>query len=282
MRKVSSGQFWQPRSVAEDNAIAEVADHYRRRQRLSQGTSGDVPVLWTPSIQRIRNGSGSDRITGDILAINYNAQTVDFDETVAVAGGSKNVYESNGTINPLDLMTNLILSGVKPSTGSSPIYRHVGRFAVLLEPIKATETGLCVIDGLAAARLTMDHEDHPYADIAHNSTRLTSNWYGSAEIIHWVTVTLNDDVTEETWGLVRMGPFQAPIYKGTVTEIGGIGSGTSGDVDIFYNVYYDAVTSTTITAHRWMEGANTVENSAECLVRYFRDEGKWYITEQEC
>jgi len=260
MRKVAPGQQWQPPSADQHNAWTAAAEDYQRRRMLGSTMPQRNGLTLPPGVIRIRNDTATACVTGDILALH---------DVVIDASA----FDVSG-VQVLEWMANLLWSGTRPSTTTpTPTYAHIGRFAVLVEPLAAGAIGLAVADGLTVAQIDVNYADHPYADIATDTYRLTSNWYGSAEIIY------KEEVGATWWGVVRMGQFNSPTYMGIVEETGGIAASGNGDVDI---VFKGADTNETITAYRWMEAANTVAEDAECLVRFFRDEQKWYIVEQEC
>jgi hypothetical protein len=123
------------------------------------------------------------------------------------------------------------------------------------------------------AQLDVDYADHPFEDIAHDTFRLTSNWYGAAQILYKVQV---DSVW---WAKVRIGNFQAPDYDGVV-QTGGITAGSSGNVNLHYE---GADTSETLTVHHdHMEGSHDAAANDECRIAFFKDVQKWRIKELEC
>lgn len=206
---------------------------------------------------RIRNSSGADREQGDVLAIDPD---------------SLDVKPSDDLVKFKRLPA---LVGITPA-----IATHLGKFVVLEQSLKQSRIGWGVLSGIVVAQLDASpaSTEHPYADIADASTRLTSGWYGSAEIL------FEETTGGERWAIVRMGSFESPDYKGVVTEAGGITAGSSGDVDILIGgTHHTNDAEETITAElSWMEGSDDAANDAEVLVRYFRDEQKWRITQIEC
>jgi len=252
MRRYRKGQTWRPPTTAESAASADALEGYRRRS--PQAPDRQFPI----DNVLIKNASGTGCLTGDILAL---------DDVVIDA----DTFDDSG-VNAIEWASHVIWSGTKPNTSTpTPTYAHIGRFAVLTEPIANGSIGYGVVDGLVVAKLDMDYADHPYADIAHNTYRLTSNWYGAAEILY------TEQVDATWWGLVRVGAFQAPLYKGVADST--ISSGSSGTVSLWYA---GADTSENVTCHLWMEGSNDIASGSECVMRFFRDEQKWVITEAEC
>lgn len=70
------------------------------------------------------------------------------------------------------------------------------------------------------------------------------------------------------------------VWKGVVTEVGGIDPDSSGEVTIWEN---GIATTWKVTAHlNWMHNDLPVAYEAEVLVRFFEDENKFVITNGEC
>ena len=160
-------------SASAHNAFADVANWF-------QGTGGfpgnPLPPAtgWRGDVVRIFNYSGEHCAAYDVLAIDDVLITP---EDVQVTGGDNP--------NPMRWAGNVLLKGVTPALSSD--YKHIGNFAVLLEPIPHRDeepkaSGWAIVSGLTVAQLDMVYEDHPRADVADGTRRLTSNWYGAAQI----------------------------------------------------------------------------------------------------
>ncbi len=222
----------------------------------------------SPDVQTIliKNDSGSDVDAFDVLGV--GGMTIEPSDIA-----------SAGTFNPHLWRQNLCILGKKPNTTTpTPNYLHIGNFAILREPIANGAFGRAVVSGLSIVQLDVQYADHPYADIAHDTTRLTTNWYGAAQILFKQKVTAT--TPNEWWALVRLCNFESPVYKGVVD--GAITPGSSGTVDIYLE---GSVTSPLqqVTAYfDHMEGTDAAADNAECLVRFFRDEKRWQIVELAC
>lgn len=121
--------------------------------------------------------------------------------------------------------------------GSRPNCDHVGKFAVLLQPIKDGEVGLAIASGIAQVQIEIENEDHLFADITpDDASKLTSCENGSAQILWHVPGT------GKRWSVVRIsnspdGPAcvsstttSMETTTGTTgTEEGTTGTGTTGE-----------------------------------------------------
>lgn len=189
--KASSGEpFKVPHSW---NDMVDAGQHYAQRKRLGLAAWHPKSQPNSRGIIHVKNESGQDCEVGDILAVGgVVVDAVDYDDS---------------GVNLLHWMNNVVWSGTLPD-----IATDVGRFAVLLDPIVDDGFGLAVVDGIVAAKIDIDSAYHLYADIADDSVRLTSNWYGSAEILY------KEQISSDWYAIVRMGPFAAPSYPGKVNS----------------------------------------------------------------
>jgi len=161
---------------------------------------------------------------------------------------------------------NTAIKGIIPATPT-----HIGLWAMAAEPIASGLVGRGILTGVMAVPITINHADHPFADIANSSYALTSNWYGSAEIL-WKAAS-----SGSTYAVVRLGTYTSPEYKATAD--GTINAGSSGTVTI----KKDGSSSQQVTAYlNWMAGTHNVASSDELLIKFFRDENKWVIINAEC
>lgn len=232
------------------NDMLDAAADLRDRRTLGSIRAREARHLVQPDIVLIQNDSGSDVDAFAVLGIDTLQITA-----TAVADG--------GTLNPLAWADNLLLSGVEPDIDADS--KHIGNFAITLEPIGDGKVGRAAVSGLVVAKLDMVYEDHPFADVADGTTVLTSNWYGAAEIIY------KEEVTGVWWGIVKLGKFVSPIYKGKADAE--IAVDDSGTVSIWFA---GADTGENVTAYNdWTNGI--IDSGAEIFVRYFRDERKWVV-----
>jgi hypothetical protein len=151
MRHVSPGSK-QSISAADWNRLADLANR-------SPDTRGGGPLVrdWAFPYVHVENTAG-DQERGAVLAI----QEPRFDFADA----------SDDIGLPLFL-------GVTPTV---PTY--LGRFAVLLEPVKAGKIARAILHGMVKARVEITNERHRYADIVDgDSSKLVSRPIGGAQII---------------------------------------------------------------------------------------------------
>ena len=141
----------------------------------------------------IRNATEDDHDIGDILAI------------------SGSVYDPAEESELASFKFAPILRGIDPAFPD-----HIGRFVILLEPIRSGSIGNAVLSGMAWCKVEMDFRGRPFADIdplgSQPTTRLVGNEYGGAEILY----IEDEDKDPEEWtagtknALVRLGSFNSP------------------------------------------------------------------------
>lgn len=271
------------------NAFARAANAYDARLL---GGGVDLPrTQWQPDVRLIRNDSGEDCEAGDVLAIEGVVTTpedLELDGADPDPGLESAAYFQRWG-------PELIFKGVQPDL-SSPVLlnQHVGRFAVLLEPIPHDATnpkhGLAVFNGIVTCPIDMVYADHPFADLAHDTRRLTSNWYGSAEIIY--TQRLVDGVVDDLWesgpevvtwyATVRLGNFRSEELEVVVSEASGIAYGASGTASVKWGgVLADPLQTLTIYFNRLGTG-NTLTNGRAADVRYDRSMQQWRVMGANC
>lgn len=151
---------------------------WARTQRGS-GKNQVAQLVRNSTIVRIKNTSGADRDRFHVLGL--GAPTIDA-ATDAVS------FKYDPTI-----------------TGETPLVStHVGRFGVLLEPIKNNEFGRAVIAGITPAIINVASDKAmKFADIEDSQPgRLQLLPYGAAELLWRETGS-----GASKWGLVRIGPM---------------------------------------------------------------------------
>lgn len=232
------------------NDLVEMLQHWRgARYNLQAGR----PELLTNLVRcKIKNSSGADRDRYSILGID------------------------DALIEPSDDLAHLQNLPEPLFDGKTPLVAdHLGKWALLLEPIKAGKIGRAAIGGCLLAELNVPGGStypHPYADISNSSTVLTSNWYGAAEILAgpWT-------YSGKRWAYVRIGNWQSPTYlaKSTTT----VTSGSTGSAQI----YYAGSAEETVTVYfSWMHAGDNLPSSNDLLIRYYRDNQKWRVEEAKC
>lgn len=225
------------------------------------GGGSDVTLTqWQTDVRMIRNDSGEDCDAGDALALSGVVVTP---EDVDIA------------TNFMRWGPQLMFTGVKPDL-QTPVAKnkHIGNFAVLLDPTPDGKPGRAVFSGLVTAPITLAHADHTLVDLAHDTFRLTSSFYGAGEIISKFEWPAESD----TWyAAIKLGMFVAPILDGVAQE--SIADGASGDVEILWG---DDPSETIVAWNDHMAGGNAVGSGKDVMVYFHREKGRWSIKELEC
>jgi hypothetical protein len=245
------------------NAFAQAANAYSSTEL--QGGGDVLPTQWQTDVRLIQNDSPDDAAAGDVLAI----------EGVVITPEDAQV-DTNWMRWPGDL----VFSGVKPDL-LKPIvlYPHVGHFAVLLEPIPKGKQGLAVFSGIVTAPINLVYYEHPFADVAHDTRQLTSNWYGAAEILYTQEWPVDSG---KFYAAVKLSNFQSTELEVVISQSGGIAANGSGLVDVYWRgVVTNPLQSETAYLH-WMHGGNAVAEGKQAIARYDRDKQQWRIRNVEC
>jgi hypothetical protein len=244
LEKVAPGSPIQ-RWAADHNAFVDAA----RAEQMRQLTIG-VPnssVTHSPGEVDIRNDSGATRREGDILALNG----VVFSATQNLA-----TYKYQRTWK-----------------GILPTLAQVGKFAVLTTPAASGRYAKAILTGEVACIIQVNHIQHQYADIAAGSARLTSNWYGGAEILDKAAGT------GEKWAVVKLGAFFAgKIYGKTNVDIN---PEASGLVTVWYAGLQSAPAAT-VTGHLMRLADELIVATTHVAMEYQRDEQKLVIVNAKC
>lgn len=265
--RYSPGDSWRPLATAL-NSYGAAADWYAGTGGGS-GPPTPLPEPWQGDVRWIRNDSGEDCDAGDVLAIDGVVVTP---EDIAIEE------------NFLRWGPELIFIGVKPDLETPvALNKHVGHFAVLLDPIPHDESnpkyGRAVYSGIVTAPIDLVYAHHPFADVAHDTFRLTSNWYGSAEILY------NQEWPAESdnwFAAMRVSNFRTQELLVEVSEGYGIPHGSSGDA----KVYWGGVLTNplqTIEIHFTRLGlGNTLSAGTMADVRYNRSTQHWEVMGANC
>ena len=168
-----------------------------RAEQARQGDQG-VPGQAVPresGIVLVKNTTESDLDRFDILGIDSPVFTPDEAEQ--------------------EFKNRVALRGVAPTLAD-----HEGRFAILLEPIKAGGIGLAGVQGVFPVKVDVQDEDHGFADVDEGECgHLKSALTGAAQIL-W-----KESGTGEKWAVVRLGlPHRAGFWARLTGEAAG-GSG---------------------------------------------------------
>lgn len=241
------------------NAWSRAANAHDAR---SLGGGAEFPrTQWQGDVRLIKNDSGFDCDAGDALAIADDVVVTPEDVAIET--------------NFLRWGPQLVFTGVKPDL-ETPVAKnqHIGKFAVLLEPLPDGSTGPAVFSGIVTAPITLAHADHTLCDLAHDSFTLTSSFYGAAEIVKKYEWPADSD----TWyAAVKIGMFVAPILDGVAQA--SIADGASGDVEILWG---GDPSETIVAWNDHMAGGNAAGSGKDVMVYFHREKGRWSIKELEC
>jgi hypothetical protein len=185
-RKVQPGQRLEIPADAW-NAFLDAARWVRQQQLASEHEAG--PEIRQATIVKIRNESGGDRQRFDIVGVQ-----------VPIIPPKDNLQE---------FQNKLAMIGVMPAD-------HVGKFAVLLEPLASGAIGRAVIAGVAICRLMVNPAQlYAFAQvIPGNPDALQNVPHGSARVL-WIQPYDPDDPSSlyRRWAVVRLddGDYEAHV-----------------------------------------------------------------------
>ncbi|MCL2646106.1 MAG: hypothetical protein FWD61_03760 [Phycisphaerales bacterium] len=220
LKKVQSGDKLRMPAAAY-NAFIDTARDFQARQRGISST----PQAATRSsgIVLVRNDSSEDLTRYSVLGV---------DKPII------------GPKDKLDSFKNCVaVVGVKPTKDD-----HVGKFVVLLEPLKRKAIGMAYGAGMCPVKIDVPDEkiEYPYADIADGKTaNLKAKHYGAATIL-W-----REGGTGVQWALVRLGsPMKAQVFPVKLKQVYGEQGDEKKPATWTYDVS-DAITDDTLA-----EGVN--------------------------
>ena len=176
IRRRQTGDKLAQFTLGEVNQIIDAANLVLGDQGSGRGPG---PRSAAPATVLIRNDSGADCVAYDVLGL--DAPLIAPDDAAGVRGFKQRI----------------MLSGVVPTV------EHVGRFAVLTEPIADGRIGRATIAGAGIAYLRIDEADHQFAEVEAGTTfGLVTTTSGTAAILWKETVTSPGDWG---WAIVRIG-----------------------------------------------------------------------------
>ena len=185
-KKVQTGQ---PLKIPAEtfNAFLDAARDFRARQQSRETQS--QPTFRQSGIVKVKNSSGADRGRFEILGM---------DRPIFTPTDNLDTFQNEVT-----------LVGVMPDGE-----KHLGRFCVLLEPLKTDAIGLAVIAGVCPVRVNVHEESDTFAEIKDGeATQLKSGGSGSATIL-WK----ESGTGENKWAVVRLGNPQPLIRKAEMID----------------------------------------------------------------
>lgn len=173
-----------------------------RRVIQDQGRTG--PAISLPrstDCLAVRNDSNSARALFDVVAFNSHVATATRGLLITP---DDNLPEFKGRP---------VLKAYKPCTDRIDGKNDIGRFGILLQPLKSGAIGLAQISGATVCKINVEDEGHLYADVKiHESDELLSREVGAAEIL-WKEAGTGTG----KWAIVRLGQFIAPPLIGMLT-----------------------------------------------------------------
>jgi len=185
LKKVQSGDALRIPARTFNTIIDATRDYLDRQQ--SQSTDAARGFRQT-GIVLVRNDSGADRDRFHVLGIDGPVFTP--------------------TANLDEFKNRVVLKGKKPSRDD-----HLGKFVVLLEPIKSNQIGLAYLDGICPAKIDVKKEKHPFADIKHDDATMMESRDDGSAVILW-----KETGEGQKWAVVQLGRRTTPWYWGTLSE----------------------------------------------------------------
>lgn len=234
------------------NSFVDVANYHKANQFPQRGELLDYEP--NPFLITFRNDSGAARSRYDILS----PTGIVFTPTAAL--------ESFQT-EPLHICT-------------TPTLANSGKFAILLDAVGTSSSdkyGRAAVVGVWVVKLLVNHVQHQYADVAANSARLTSNWYGAAKILY------KESGTGEKWAQVIMlgDQFRGPI-EGKIADAAGLAYPNTGPVNVWFGGGGASPTDTIQGQFQWMATGGTLIQGAPVLCWWVPDQQKYKIYNSVC
>jgi hypothetical protein len=189
MRKVRSGDSLVIPASTFNTFIDAARDFRDRQNRIKRTGTRDTRHS---GIILVKNASGSDCNRFHVLGIK---------ESVILPADNEDEFRNKVT-----------LTGEAPNEDD-----HLGKFVILLEPLKNDSIGMAMALGVCPVKITVENEDHTFADVNDSeASTLKSGSTGAAQIL-W-----KEDGTGEKWAVVRLGTpaILPPIYKATADQSG--------------------------------------------------------------
>jgi len=201
LKKVQAGQ---PLAISAEafNSFIDAARAVRaNRHDVAQDPGLDFRQS---GIIKVKNNSGADRARFDVLGIEAPL----FDPAVSLDSFKARVA----------------VTGITPDPE-----KHFAKFVVLAEPLKAGAIGWGCASGLTVARVKINGESDPRADVGDTADALASGHSGAALILwkepagsgpRWALIKI---------GLPQIGGSGSGSGSGSGTGVGGSGSGSGSD-----------------------------------------------------
>lgn len=163
--------------AATFNAFIDAAQDFQQRQRSAE--QDRYRELRQTGIVLVRNESGADRQRFEVLGI------------------------AGPIVNPSDnadvFKERVALKGVSPGS------EHVGRFAVLLEPLVANAVGQACVAGVCVVKVKMNDEAHTFAEVKSGQVTLLDSAVSGTACLLWVQPPAEREDPQIAWTVVRIG-----------------------------------------------------------------------------
>jgi len=184
LKKVASGQPFQPRAE-EWNAFVDAALDHRQRQKSFGACS--LPGMNRQGIVLVRNKSGADQTQFSVLWIDNLAVRPD-------DAASEQRFRTQAPV-----------FDVKQYAAVAVANRHECRYVVLQEPLKDGKVGLGMLYGVTPVKLDVANDAHDYAEPNPTlAARPRSAWSGTCRIL-WKQAG-----TGQKWAVVHFPVNDAP------------------------------------------------------------------------
>jgi hypothetical protein len=188
------------------NSFIDAARDFRARQ--TSATSDPLQSFRQAGIVPIKNGSTEDRNRFDVLGI-----------SAPLFSPTDNIEEFKNRVS---------LTGVKPAAAT-----HLGKFAILLEPMKDGAIGRACVSGVCPARIYIEEEWHQYADVEDDQpAHLKSRPSGGAHIL-WK----ESGAGAEKMAIVRVGTPSPDLFIVLMQNDGGVAGDDATDCSFTYSIF---------------------------------------------
>ena len=250
LKKVRPGDRMTIQAETFNTFIDAARAHLAGRQKIGGRA---VPTFRDTDIVSIRNDSNAARSRFDVLGIN---------EVITLPTDDLDAFKSQPYV-----------VGVTPLVPD-----HVGKFAILLEPVELSGVARAAIGGLCVANVyAATGEDwYPYADIADNDpVKLRSAPHGAAQVL-W-----REAGAGTNWGVVRLGtPQGETTYWGKL--VGALYAGATAEVDLYWGAGINQANHRITVFAPPLLTSGFVRSGSWVEVTYRPDAQRWYVTNSEC
>lgn len=231
-------------SARDWNGMLDVLEDFRRRKQLGMGRGGPPAQGPQPVIIKVRNDTGDDRRRGDVVEIGSTIlSSLDTEVT--------NDY--------------LWFEGLEPDLSNLT-------FGILYDHLPEDEIGRVVLTGVCYAYVTINDEDHKYAELASGSCVLSSAPTGPVKILNKA-----ETGTGEKKCRVQIGGWTKRVW--VCKPDADIAKDATGTISL-WEWNGSAMADTTFNVTALADGA-AVKSGKKCTA--WQDErNKWLVAPKEC